>query len=303
MVRTRSVDELADAEISPKWLAIVASSGVEDRSVLRYWRERSVLRPDVTFLVRSQPREYIDYSIAGCAKVLDLRNANACQAVFKDCESVCIDISGLAHHVWVPLLAGALHVCVDVRVVYAEPQAYRVHPSPASHTVFDLTEGFEGIDPLPGFARLRGPRDESDAIFVPFLGFEGARARHIASVLDPVPPTIPIVGVTGFRIEFPAFTLTCNRDFLSESNSIGRVRFARASCPFEAKRTLEEIRQDNPGAYLYVAPVGTKPHALGAVLHAIERPDSTELMYDYPIRKPQRSTGIGRIHIYSINRT
>src|SRR5262245_33437325 len=100
MVRTRSVDALDDSEISVDWLAVVASSGVDDRSVLPYWQQRALSAPDKTVLVRTQPREYVDYSVGDRAGVLDLRNAAGCMSLFQGQATACIDISGLAHHVW-----------------------------------------------------------------------------------------------------------------------------------------------------------------------------------------------------------
>ena len=49
---------------------------------------------------------------------------------------------------------------------------------------------------------------------------------------------------------------------------------------------------------MYVALVGTKPHALGAIWYSIVNPSSTEVMFDFPIKKKDRTRGIGTIHIY-----
>jgi hypothetical protein len=185
-------------------------------------------------------------------------------------------------------------------VVYVEPEDYRPHPSPASATLFDLSDGFRGLEPLPGFANLAGPARERDALFVPFLGFEGTRARYLALTLDPMPPVIPVVGVPGFRAEYPQITAYSNEAFLRETRSSAEIRLARASCPFDAYSALEEIRKDHPGAFLYLAPIGTKPHALGAVWYAIDHPSDTEIMYDNPIRKVARTSGIKTAHIYQV---
>ncbi|MFP2957454.1 hypothetical protein ACLEPN_06380 [Myxococcus sp. 1LA] len=229
-----------------------------------------------------------------------LRNEEQISALFENTSAAYIDISGLSHHVWAPILRSAIGICNSVWTVYAEPISYKVHNSPSSFTVFDLSEGFNGLSPLPGFARLRGPEDETNAIFVPFLGFEGMRVKSLAMNLDPIPKTIPIVGLPGYRIEFPAHAVASNRDFLEDQRALGDIRLARASCPFEAQHILAEIQRDFPDRYMYIAPIGTKPQALGAVLYALENPESSELMYDHPKRKANRSRGIGRIHIYTI---
>jgi hypothetical protein len=183
--------------------------------------------------------------------------------------------------------------------VYAEPTSYRRHDSPSSATVFHLSEGFRGVAPLPGFARLSGGED--DSVLVTFLGFEGMRARQIAMSLDPTPRIVPVVGVPGFQVDLPNYTVSCNREFLDEVRAFGEVRYCRANCPFRAYEALREVRRDNPDSYMFIAPVGTKPHALGAVLYALAHPKKTELIYDHPLRSPARTAGIESVHIYHIN--
>jgi len=130
------------------------------------------------------------------------------------------------------------------------------------------------------------------------LGFEGDRPERLLLQVDPAPKVIPVVGVPGFQIEFPAFTVACNRTFLEEYRAQSEVRYARASCPFEAYEVLTQIKRDNPDYHMYLAPVGTKPHALGTILYAIANPDRTEVMFDHPVRKAGRTKGIGVIHVY-----
>ena len=60
-----------------------------------------------------------------------------------------LDITGLPHHVWAPLLRAGLGVLHSLRVVYAEPKEYRFHPSPTPGEIFDLSTRISGI------ARLR----------------------------------------------------------------------------------------------------------------------------------------------------
>ena len=59
-----------------------------------------------------------------------------------------------------------------------------------------------------------------------------------------------------------------------------------------------QIMVDNPRSYMNIAMVGTKPHALGAVVFALDNEESTELIFDHPVKKPGRSSGVGTMHIY-----
>jgi hypothetical protein len=47
--------------------------------------------------------------------------------------------------------------------------------------------------------------------------------------------------------------------------------------------------------------IGTKPHALGAVLFSLMSGCPTELVYDHPIRKPGRTDGTERLLVYHVS--
>ena len=63
----------------------------------------------------------------------------------------------------------------------------------------------------------------------------------------------------------------------------------------DAYLTLDQIAKDNTNPYMIVAPIGTKPHAIGAILYAIKHRDEVELLYDNPKRSVHRTDGIGKI--------
>lgn len=216
-------------------------------------------------------------------------------------DRVLIDITGLPHHVWAPVFKANLKAGKQVRALYVEPDGYKTHPSPASANLFDLSISFGGLSPLPGFAKLAGPGDDEPALFVAFLGFEGNRAERIINQLEPPPRVIPVVGAPGFQINYPAITVACNRSFLSEFDCNADIRLAKASCPFEAFETLATIRRDFPNHYLYIAPVGTRPHALGALQYAMANESHCEILFDHPVRQSNRTNGQGLIHVFSFD--
>ena len=213
-----------------------------------------------------------------------------------------LDITGLPHHVWAPLLRAGLGILHSLRVVYAEPKEYRFHPSPTPGEIFDLSARISGIAPLPGFASLTEERDEASSVFVPTLGFEGARFAYLVEqVQPPGDKVVPIVGVPGFRPEYPFYTYRGNQGPLYETGYWQRIRFAIANCPFSLFYTLEDILQEYRGDRLKIAPIGTKPHAIGAVLFAVINPSAVELVYDHPIRKAERTQGAARLLIYHVS--
>jgi hypothetical protein len=289
---------LTEEDVNASELIIAAADATENRGQLSVWNTISSSHPERVLWVKQTDREQISVQRGEHEEIgVALRDEGAINELLSS-SRILVDISGLQHHVWAPILKSAYARHVHTRILYAEPESYKLHPSPASATLFDLSIKFDGLAPLPGFARLIGPADENRCLFVAMLGFEGNRPERLVLQVDPIPKVIPVVGVPGFQLEFPAFTVACNRVFLDEYRAHSEVRYARASCPFEAYDALCEIRKDYPDHFMYLAPVGTKPHALGTILFAIKNPDTTEIMFDHPVRKAGRTKGIGVIHIY-----
>jgi hypothetical protein len=58
---------------------------------------------------------------------------------------------------------------------------------------------------------------------------------------------------------------------------------------------LAKLIRKNPDQRIKLAPIGTKPHGIGAMLIALKFPRNIELVYDSPKRKLQRTEGVGNI--------
>ena len=213
--------------------------------------------------------------------------------------TVAVDLTSLENRVWAPLVRGLTRQNISFVALYAEPDDYRKTNDLPGH-VYDLSGG-RGIDPLPGFARI-ARRANDEGYFAPLLGFEGARLSHIIDQEDvETAHSFPIVGSPGFRVEYPATTFVANRNVLPLGHMDQRVELAQASCPFEAFRALQRIRQRIGNHHLRIAPIGTKPHALGAILYAIENPQSTEIVYDHPERSRGRTRGTRGVYVYEVS--
>ncbi|MBU2886411.1 hypothetical protein KO507_11615 [Gilvimarinus agarilyticus] len=280
-------------------LIILPSFAEESRANLDVWAEiRSNRLRDVVEVVNITSDSISVRGNGHNNETIYLSDSVAVASIFNG-RRVLLDVSGLPYHVWTPILKALYCTNTLTRVVYVEPNEYKPHKSPASDSLFDLSKEFLGLSPLPGMAQLLGPEDENRCLFVPLLGFEGNRPRSLAYQIDPEPKkVIPIVGLPGFQIEYPTYTLVCNRDLLEEFQAFSDIHFARASCPYEAYATLKSIKRYYSDHYMYIAPVGTKPHGIGAVLYSIANPDDTEIMFDHPIKKDGRTAGQGLVHIY-----
>ena len=217
-------------------------------------------------------------------------------------SSFYLDVTGLPHHVWAPFLRGILRRQEPSFCIYVEPGDYQHSETPTEAAIFDLSDRIEGIAPLPGFVSF--PRvAEEEPLFVPLLGFEGARFAFMLENVQPKRENIlPIIGVPGFRAEYPFYTYLGNRAKLAETRAWQNVRFAAANCPFALYNLLCELSDEAPGRRMVLAAIGTKPHALGAVLYCLQHPRRAELLYDHPVRKATRTSGTSRVCVYDLSR-
>jgi hypothetical protein len=299
--RLRTSDNINDLGISATAVCLYSEYDVDDRASLEFWRARTRAFPENHVAIEYESDQEVGLRRGyGSEQRLDLRDRRSLAALLSS-RHIVIDISGMSNHVWPMMVKTAMEEQQSVQVVYTEPQSYRFHTTPADLFSFDLSERVKGVAPIPGFANLRTVSDQVKSIFVPLLGFEGDRPRQVILELDPAPPKIiPIVGVPGFQLEYPTFAVTCNKEFLDEQRAHGYMRVAPADDPFGTLRVLREIQKDNPNHHIYIAPLGTKPHCLGAILFALRWPRSVEVLYDHPLRKQGGRQGRGNSHIYTV---
>lgn len=264
------------------------------------WRAKTT---NVTFfeIVEEQPHSF---KLLGDDHVIFLRGNGLSNLLspYPAGTVVYIDITGLTHSVWASLLRAALNAKFDVRVIYVEPQKYKRSTAPVEGEIYDLSTKINGITPLPGYTLL-SPQTFNEFDFVPLLGFEGARLRHVTEKVQPAADRIiPIVGSPGFKPWYVFETYLGNRSSLTEEGMWQRVRYAPANCPFSCYYLLTEIAENTSSRLIKVALTGTKPHALGAVLFALTKvKPEVELIYDHPIRKDGRSEGSDRLLVYYVS--
>jgi hypothetical protein len=282
--------------------AVVLYGTLEERSLLpEEWRAR---KKDVEFHEIFENDSLASFSIDNPdGPVITLRRrASLAQfmAQFHG-RAVFMDYSGLSHHVWMPIVREALEAEISLSCIYSEPAEYQPVNNPRPGEFFDLSEKVRGIQPVPTFSKLNAPPGRTP-ILIPLLGYEGTRFKYVVETLQPEGQDIfPVVGVPGFRLEFPFHSFRGNADALSANRAWENMWFADASCPFSAYLVLQEIQGSHKDRFLQISPVGTKPHALGAAMYAVVHSDA-ELVYDHPIRKKGRTVGAGRCHVYHVSK-
>ena len=276
-------------------------SSSETRSEHPYgWEERE----SGARFVKILPQSGTSFTAEGAiTSQVQLRSATQMAAFTREIGGdLYLNITGLPHHVWAPILRWAVDLKVDVHAVYVEPLGYIPSGASAESLIFDLSERIEGISTLPGFAHLIDPEDAESIYFVPILGFEGARLAFLLNQIEvPYERIFPVIGAPGFRPDYPFHSYLGNRRSLEEGHIWQGARFAIANCPFSLMYTLMDIADDYPQALLKIAPLGTRPHALGAVMLAILSPERIELIYDHPIPSTARSTGTGPLLVYELS--
>jgi hypothetical protein len=236
-----------------------------------------------------------------------LRNSNAMESLFAICGSsiIYIDASGLDNRIIASLLKNVVSFSqkkqLEINVIYIEPYSYKIDKFQSEGVFNDLSEKIDEIEPLPGFANIIPNTD--DMKFVALLGFEGGRFTYLLERIQPPRDSIiPVIGVPGFRFEYPFVALWGNRLPLEETNSWDNIHYIASNSLVDVFFLLEKILcQVSKNAKITLAPIGTKPHAIGAILFAIKHPGQVEIVYDNPKRRITRTDGTGRIVISNIN--
>ena len=212
-----------------------------------------------------------------------------------------LDITGLSHHVWAPLLRAMRSRPEPSFIVYVEPGDYRFSATPTEVTLFDLSERIGGIEPLPGFVSF-GRRVVDTAIFLPLLGFEGTRLTSCWRKCNhSVKRYIRSWECLAFDQSIFSTPTLGNKVPLMQTKAWRNIRFAAANCPFSVYHVIGAIAEDCRGKKIKIGLIGTKPHALGGVLYHIDHPNDTELLHDFPVRSPDRTTGKSRVCLYDLS--
>jgi len=210
-------------------------------------------------------------------------------------NAIYFDLTTLPHHIWAPTLKLALNLGLEAQAIYAEPIHYT-----RRNEGFDLSERIQRLKSIPGFASFD---DEFEKNFklITLLGFEGNRFEYVVSKIEPEAwQLFPIIGVPGFQPGFADHVFCQNSVTIEEGRCAQNVRYAAANCPFSLISTLEDIADEDSESLLKIAPLGTKPHALGAFLFGYRSKHRVKYIYDYPVRKMKRSIGLGKVHVYDV---
>ena len=260
------------------------------------WRAACIERSIRLIEIEAGDEDFLRWTEAGGAPALvNLRDASAVDAfLLAQTTPLFLDITGSPLGLWAPLIPRVQELGITFRAVYVEPNTYSRSQVPSPWKPFDLSERITGIAPIPSFASVRRQARDSVAL-VPILGFEGARLEFVLQEAElPAEQVYPVLGSPGFRLEYPTFALLGNGDALLRDQLALRLTLAKASCPFDLFEALDTISRQSQLSFMRIAPLGTKPHALGAVLYATAARHRVELLYDNAIPRPGMSEGASK---------
>jgi hypothetical protein len=151
---------------------------------------------------------------------------------------------------------------------------------------------------VPGFIKHKS---DKPILLVAPIGFDSQRLQTIYENLKPS----KLISIVGFPSFVPGWNLTAikmNFMVLRSSESFGYIENCEASSPFEIYKLLEDIFHMHVSDYdVYVSPLGTRPHCLGAALFASNF-SSSYLIYDFPVEKKFRSQNVLKANFYNLTK-
>ncbi|MGB0834816.1 MAG: hypothetical protein ACPGR2_09885 [Psychrobium sp.] len=191
---------------------------------------------------------------------------------------------------------------LDIRIIYVEPDNYPNNLSSGSNFgrhEFNLSSSSVGYKSLPGFSKTASSSKKMHVIAL--LGFERVRLGQLlqndeGAYIDSI---TPIFGVPGFKPSYDKHSAFQNIKALIDKGET--PRFSSANNPFTTYQELEFIRSSMPDEIINVAPIGTKPMAIGACIFLLNNQNSNVgLLFDHPQKNKGRTKGISKVHIYSL---
>lgn len=292
-------DPTAPAVAAGNWdLAVIGEDGdLDERSkaACAYARSGATTTHKVRFDISGQKNEL---RLNGSA----LRLA-ALKARFAGVESLLVEASSLSFPEILYVTLAAIDARIpSLRFVYVEPQEYRrdIQGRLCDQRNFELSDN-RRFQAIPGFQTNLSETEAGQAVF--FLGFEGARLGQALEQQEVLRSwgKHAVFGVPAFSPGWEIDAMANNVQYLGKGDE---VKYAAAASADAAYRLLSKLlEQDKEEKPILVAPLGTKPHAIGAALFLIENEsmDRALLLYDHPTRSSGRSREVRRWHFYDVS--
>lgn len=211
----------------------------------------------------------------------EIKNPSSCleeieKNKFNKKSNIAIDISCLTKPYIYFLIRLLRELGVEkVSVFYTEPKSY-LFPK-ALFSAFHSSSGPLTIIEIPGFLGQESRGEKRKLIIL--LGFDGDLSKEIIEDVSPN-ATVIVNGFPSYTPKFKDISLIGNEKLVGDHNI--DIKYARANNPFDVYNLLHNIKnEEKESSYMSIAPLGTKPMALGACLFALHNPD-VRIVYPLP---------------------
>jgi hypothetical protein len=192
----------------------------------------------------------------------------------------------------------------QISILYTEPKRYkRPRESLVLHRRdFELSSEVEGFSGVPGSVFMLREDRPTKAVFL--VGYEGQRLEQALEQTGVRPSDCSIVfGVPAFQAGWEMDSFANNIRILRQRDVTGEILFGGAQSPQAAYSAIQKVNQScdrDRGERLIIAPIGTKPHGIGAALFACNHPD-VGIIYDHPHRSQGRTNAVSTWHLFDIS--
>lgn len=189
-----------------------------------------------------------------------------------DVEDLCLDISSMNIIQMFLILKYLKHLRNEkvIQIFYTIPFNYTFSGDP-----FTSYKSFFGDLETTEILGYSGYSEKTrEANLVVFLGFEGALSLKIIEDIE-YDELILVNGLPSFFPKYKDITVINNYETISHPKK--KMHYVPASNPFEVYNFLDEVGSDLEGTC--IAPLSTKPIALGVCLYALDHPEDVRVVY------------------------
>ncbi|HEY5122860.1 MAG TPA: hypothetical protein VIK14_03915 [Ignavibacteria bacterium] len=217
--------------------------------------------------------------------------------------NICVDITTLKQGILFLLIRILLKDVKPARLfaAYTEPTEYkkRKHSEIGETEEYDLYLRIVGSSKaVPGFNKRQS---QNDILLIAPIGFDSQRLQVIYENIKPR-LLIPVVGFPSFVPGWYLTAIKMNYLILKQADCFDEIETCEAASPFAMYDLLDrEFHRHTANFDIYISPLGTRPHCLGAAIFVSRNP-SAYLIYDFPIEKQFRSGRVLKANIYHLSK-
>lgn len=206
--------------------------------------------------------------------------------------TISVDISTMSRYLLLVFLRSLYenHLLEKTKLLYTEPVKYVISNNRP------LSLGTKEIETIPTFEGIHHPRHNT--LLVLLLGFEGDRSFALWEKIEP-DKCILLYPYPAYNRDWEGKTKELN---LALVNAVGDDKYIRLDSkdPLAVMSKLEEtINKIDPTGLMncIIAPLGTKPQAVGTFLYYIKSKMRPTIMYTWPKKHTDYSEGIGKTYV------